>query len=164
MDDELKVPKRQVRVEVTVAGAPPLQLHLFQSEHAMSHSGRERPSDLLNSGLPFLPALGLDGVAQVLRRDAVLRMTVPRGAEVASEDPTDDGLELEEVVRLDLEVAFDTGDTARGLLVFVQPPNRRRLVDYLNDCPTFFCLRDGDQVHVVNKTRIARISPRSDPI
>ena len=67
------------------------------------------------------------------------------------------------MVRLDLELAFDTGDTARGRLVFVQPEARRRLVDYLNDCPQFFCLRDGDQVHMVNKTRIARISLLSPP-
>ncbi len=163
MSVELKVPKRQVRVEVLVAGVPPVQVHLFQAEHALSHSGFERPSDLLNGGLAFLPAMGLDGVPQVLRRDSVLRMTVARAGEIAADEPADDGEESSDVVRLDLEIAFDSGDTARGRLVFVQPASRRRLVDYLNDCPQFFCLRDGERVHVVNKTRIARISLRADP-
>jgi hypothetical protein len=158
---ELRVPKRQVRVEVVLAGGATLQLNLFQAEHQMSPHGFERPSDLLNRGLAFLPAVGLDGAAQVLRREAVLRMTVARSAEITPEEPADDGPPSTEVVRLDLEVAFDTGDTARGRLIFVQPASRRRLVDYLNDCPPFFCLRDGDQVHIVNKSRIARLSQRT---
>jgi hypothetical protein len=159
---DLKVPKRQVRVEVLLAGMPAVQLHLFQAEHGISHSGFERPSDLLNRGLGFLPALGLDGAAQVLRRESILRMTVGRSAELALDDPADDGPEASGLVRLDLEVAFDTGDTARGRLVFLQPENRRRLVDYLNDCPQFFCLRDQDQVHILNKMRLSRASLRAD--
>jgi hypothetical protein len=157
---ELRVPKRQVRVEVALAGGATLQLNLFQAEHALSLHGFERPSDLLNRGLPFLPAVGLDGASQVLRREALLRMTVARSAEIAPEDPADDGPAPTEVVRLDLEVAFDNGDTTRGRLVFEQPASRRRLVDYLNDCPQFFCLRDGDKVHIVNKLRIARLTQR----
>jgi hypothetical protein len=159
---DLKVPKRQVRAEVRVAGMPPVQLYLFQAEHAQTHSGFERPSDLLNRGFEFLPAIGLDGAAQVLRRDAILVMTVGRIAELAIDEPADDGPEVPGVMRLDVEVAFDTGASARGRLVFVQPENRRRLVDYLNDCPQFFCLREQDQVHIVNKARISRASLRAD--
>jgi hypothetical protein len=156
---ELRVPKRQVRVEVALAGGATLQLNLFQAEHA---HGFERPSDLLNRGLSFLPAVGLDGAAQVLRREAVLRMTVARSAEIAPEEPADDAPPSPEVVRLDLEVAFDTGETSRGRLIFEQPASRRRLVDYLNDCPPFFCLRDGDKVHIINKARISRLTLRAD--
>jgi hypothetical protein len=159
---EFKVPKRQLRVEILIAGMTPVQLHLFQAEHALSHNGFERPSDLLNRGLPFFPALGLDGAAHVLRRDAVLRMTVGRSAEIGADDPADDGPESPGLVRIDLEVTFDTGIGARGRVVFVQPENRRRLVDYLNDCPQFFALRDQDKVHIVNKARISRFSLRAD--
>ena len=155
---ELRIPKRQLRVEVLVAGMAPVRLHLFQTEHNLSPSRLERPSDLLNHGPAFLPALGLDGAAQVLRREAVLRMTVGRSTEVAADEPSDDGPESPGLVRLDLEVVFDTGDATRGRLVFVQPEHRQRLVDYLNDCPQFFALRDQDQVHIVNKARISRAS------
>jgi hypothetical protein len=159
---DLKVPKRQVRVEVLLAGMRPVQLHLFQAEHAQSHSGFERPSDLLNRGLTFLPAMGLDGSAQVVRREAILRMTVGRSAELSGDEPPDDGSDAANLIRLDVEVGFDTGDRARGRLVAMQPENRRRLVDYLNDCPQFFCLRDQDQIHIVNKLRISRTSLLAD--
>ena len=164
MSAELRVPKRELRAEVLLAGMAPLQVQLFLAEQTPSHSGFERPSDFLNRGVPFLPAVGLDGAPQVLRREAVLRISVARSAELADEEPSDDGRDAPEIVRLDLEVGFDTGDTARGRLVFVQPENRRRLVDYLNDCPQFFCLRDDDRVHIVNKARVARVSLRGNSL
>jgi hypothetical protein len=164
MSLELKVPKRQVRVEVALAGMSPMQVHLFQGEHMLSPGGFERPSELLNRRQVFLPAVGLDGTTQVLRREAVLRMSVARSAELAEEEPADEGPDTPEIVRLDLDVEFDTGDAVRGRLVYAQPESRRRLVDYLNDCPQFFALRDEDRVHIVNKLRIARVSLRADSL
>jgi hypothetical protein len=157
---DLRIPKRQVRVEVALAGMSPIQIHLFQAEHPLQHSGFERPSDLLNSGLSFMPAVGLDGLPRILHRDAVLRMSVIRSAELGSDDPPDEAPETPEIVRIDLTVGFDTGVSISGRLIFAQPENRRRLVDYLNDCPQFFCLRDDDRVHIVNKSRIACVATR----
>jgi hypothetical protein len=136
-----------------LVGAPVLRARLFLAERAYGPHESERPSDLLNGSEGFIPVVDAAGEATLLRREMLLAVSVD-----ASEEPGDEIVDapgVERLTRLDVEVVFDTGERLRGELAFSQPESRRRLGDYLNDCPQFFRLADGDTVHLVNKARLS---------
>ena len=56
--EDLRVPKRAVRVEVVLPGGEARQVSIYLSEGAATHPGPERLSDLLNGSAPFIPARG----------------------------------------------------------------------------------------------------------
>src|SRR6185295_14717392 len=74
---EYRVAKRELTAEVTVAGEKPAILKLFLAERTRAHAGDERPSDLINGPDLFLPAVDRKGRLRLLRRDAVVVITVP---------------------------------------------------------------------------------------
>lgn len=150
-----RVPKRAVWANALVAGMPPVKVRLFLGERAQSHSGFERPSDLLNGDTDFIPGIDEGGSMMVLRRNSVLALSVPRDEEGQDEDLADEPRELGEVTRIPMQIVFESGQTVRGLVAFVQPEARRRLPDFLNDASEFFQVHDGETVHIVNKRRIA---------
>lgn len=154
LSGDFRVPKREVWSDVRLAGASPLRVRLFLAERAYTPNESERPSDLLNGNVTFIPSVDESGATLVLRRDAILTVSVAASEEATEDDPLAAG--TEEVTRLGVELVFDTGGTVRGVVAFLQPEARRRLGDFLNDCPQFFCLRDGDRVHVVNKARVVQ--------
>ena len=61
--EELRVPKRRVRVEVVLPGGAARHVSLFLAEASADHEGPERPSDLLNGRDGFIPALDEDSGA-----------------------------------------------------------------------------------------------------
>lgn len=151
-----RIPKRAVWAKALVAGMPPVKVRLFLGERARTHSGFERPSDLLNGGTDFIPGIDEGGSMMVLRRTSVLALSVPRDEEGEDQlDLEDEPSELGEVTRIPMQIVFESGDSVRGLVAFVQPEARRRLPDFLNDASEFFQVHDGETVHIVNKRRIA---------
>ncbi len=53
---------------------------------------------------------------------------------------------------------LNDGGRLRGLVGYVLPPERSRLVDFLNEAPLFFRLLERDQVALVNKHHVARVA------
>jgi hypothetical protein len=148
MADDLKVPKQRVQVEVLLSGGSVLQVVVFLSEFASTHSGPERLSDLLNGGGDFVPALDVaaDNMTFLGRHSIA-------AARVASEwEPGEDLAVAEEH---EVEITLAEGTVRRGLLSFVMPPGRR-LLDYLNEAPLFVRLGERDRVSLINKRHIAR--------
>lgn len=156
MDGEFRVPKRDVRAQALVVGAPRMQVRLFLGQRVTTHTGYERPSDLLNGPAAFVPAVDEAGAGCLLRRDAVLAVSVPVEEEVGEDHPLAAAPDAPHVTRMEVELVFENGEQLRGTLAFVQPEARRRLGDFLNDTEPFFPVREGQTVHVVNKARITR--------
>ena len=71
MENQYRIPKQRVAVDVTFAGAPAVRLNLYLSERTQTHVGYERPSDLLNETSRFVPATQTDGAVVILNRTAI---------------------------------------------------------------------------------------------
>jgi hypothetical protein len=151
--DDLRVPKRRTPVEMLLPGGATRRMTLFLSEVAADHTGPERPSDLLNGGDDFVPAFDETGKAMTfLNRSAISAVRL---------DPALDA-DLDEDVTLptehEVEVLLQDGTPLRGLVSFLRPAERSRLVDFLNEPPPFFRLIDGAVLVLVNKRHVVRVS------
>ncbi len=158
MSDEYRIPKREVSAEVTLRGQEPVTLKLFLSGQAETHAGYERPSDLLNGADSFLPSTDSKGGFLLIRRDAVVVLSVPAELEQepGSSGAGDDGTVPPEVAQV--EITLDNGGTRRGRIEFVMPEGRHRVQDFLNTNGRFVALRDNGMIHLVNKARIVRVA------
>ena len=151
MSDELRVPKRQVQVEVLVPGSPPQTVTVFLAEFASRHSGPERLSDLLAAHDEFVPALdAATGATLFLGRHSIAAARVAREWEL--------GDELAEGQQHEVEILLADGTRLHGLVSFVLPHERSRLLDYLNDTQPFLRLAERDKVALINKRHIVRVT------
>jgi len=151
MSDELRVPKRRAQVEVLLPGGAARQVTVFLAEFAGGHAGHERLSDLLNAAGEFVPAVDVATDAMTfINRQSVAAARVAREWEIG--DDLAGGEEHE------VEIALSDGTSLRGTVHFVLPPERSRLLDFLNDAQPFVRLAQEDKVTLVNKRHIARVS------
>jgi hypothetical protein len=152
MSDELKVPKRRAPVELVLPyGNGSRQVMVFLAEFAGSHAGHERLSDLLNGPNEFLPAVDLttDTMSFVGRAGIA-------AARCGKEWESNYG--LGEVEEHEVQITLADGTALRGIVQFELPPDRSRLLDYLNDAQPFVRLDEGEKVALVNKRHIARVA------
>lgn len=153
--NELRVPKHQIAVEVILPGGTVLRMALFLAEAAPDHAGPEVPLDLLNGRDDFIPAFDEGArVMSFLHRPGVPVVRVERTLDAGEEDVT---LPTEHEV----EVQLTDGTTLAGLVSYVRPPDRTRLVDVLNEPHPFFRLLQGDQVAYVNKRHVSCVALRT---
>lgn len=126
---------------------------VFLAEQARAHGGRETLADLLNDPGAFIPAECLTtGRTLFLHRDAISVARIPLVRE--PDDPVSFTLPSEHAV----EIVLVDGTIVEGLLTYVGPPERSRLVDFLEDAPRFFPITDGDTTHLVNKALVASVT------
>ncbi len=150
--DDLRVPKRPVSVEVLLPGAGARRMALYLAGAAVDHEGPERPRDLLEGGLAFIPALDEEsGAMTFLHRRGLLAIRVDRALDADEEEVT---LPTEHEV----EVLLDDGTLLPGLVSYVRPPDRSRLLDVLGEAPAFLRLLQGDQVTYVNTRHVVRVA------
>lgn len=156
MSEEYRVPKKRLPARLALPGRPDRDVVIHLSEMAERREGAERPSDLLDGALAFIPVAEPDGSPWLLARNAVLFLSVPAEAEAASsaELPEAAGGRRESVC-----VLLEDGRELRGAIGYVMPPGRRRLSDYLNDGDAFVPLRERDVVHLINRRRIVAVHP-----
>jgi hypothetical protein len=151
--DELRVPKRRVRAEAILPGGAARRITLFLAEAAPGHAGPERPSDLLNGGDEFVPALDEEaGTMTFLNRAALAVVRVERALEADGADALTLPTEHE------VEVLLQCGGTLRGLVSYVGPTERSRLVDFLNEPIPFFRLLEERAIALVNKRHVSRVA------
>jgi hypothetical protein len=151
MSEELRVPKRNVQVELLIPGGGARHVTVFLAEFAPTHSGPERLSDLLNAGDDFLPALdAATGVTTFIGRHTIA------AARVAPEwEPADQP----EGERHELEIVLTDGTAMRGSVSFAPTPGRTRVLDYLNEAQPFLRLAEPERVALIHKRHIARATP-----
>ena len=150
--DELKVPKSRAPAEVLLPGGGARRVALFLAQAASGHAGPELPSDLLNGQHEFVPALDEAGGGMTfLQRGAIAVDRVARAAE------QEDAEALTLPTEHEVEVHLVDGAVLTGLVSYLRPPDRSRLVDFLNEAPPFFRLLEAGTVALVNKRHVARV-------
>lgn len=164
MTEPYEVPKHEINAELILPGVEPRRIRLFLAERAERHSGRERPSDLLTvSEASFFAIREPEGDVALVRRDAVVVLSVPASAEAGPErvlqpaggeaDASSD-VALVETVRVQMEDGREVEGTIREMM----PTGERRILDYLNRADPFVPLRDGDTIRFVNRARISCVT------
>jgi hypothetical protein len=149
---ELTVPKRRVEVTVHLVGGIESRVTLFLAESSASRDGGERVRDLLERGGEFIPAFdAAAGAMTFLRRSAILLVVAPREA------PSGEADEVTVPTEHEVELTLDDGRALRGLLSYVLPPERSRLVDHLNEPPRFLALEGSDALRLVHKAHVTRV-------
>lgn len=151
--EELRVPKRRTAVEIQLQGGAIHRVAVFLGDFASGHAGPERLSDLLNGPGGFVPAYDLEADAMTfLNRDGLAVARLPAVFETEANDQHTLPTEHE------VEIVLDDGSRLRGLVSYVLPTERSRLIDFLNEAPLFFRLLEQDQVALVNKKYVARVA------
>jgi hypothetical protein len=157
--EQYRVPKRQIEAEVVLPGQAPARLHLFLNERAQAHAGRERPSDILNGTVDFLPAFDARGHVVFINREALSVVSVAAEHELDADAPRVEDLASDQTTRARIEVVLQDGSTLLGVLSYLMPEAQRRMQDFLNMSDRFLILREEGVVHLVNKRSIVRVVP-----
>jgi len=144
---------RRQRCEILLVGGRVIQGDIHLQPLAQNHSGPEDPFDFLNRSEGFF-AVTLEGEQPVFvaKNQAV---AVSLTAEAAQLDPE----RWSAARRLELEIELVDGSTFEGVVMFELPPDRPRLLDFLNLAPTFFALWSNDVVRLINRDHIRAVSP-----
>lgn len=152
--EPLRIPKRPLPVEFVMLDGAAQSLSVFLADAAEDHAGRERLSDLLAGADAFLPAVEEDSGALVCVNlfNVLLVRAAPEADAGGAEE---NNLPTEH----ELDALLVNGSTIRGLATYLQPPERSRLSDHLNDRRPFLRLLDGAQFVFVNKRHIVRVVP-----
>jgi hypothetical protein len=150
--EDLRIPKRQVPVEVVLPGGQSRRVSLFLAENAAGHEGPERVSDLLNGHEPFIPALDLDGGGMTfLQRTSI---ALARTTTIAEPDGAGYTIPIEH----DVDITLSDGTRLAGTVTFLAPPQHERLIDFLNRPEPFFRLLEREGVALVGRAHVARVA------
>lgn len=158
LTSEYRIPKREVSAEVSLLGHPRKVVKLFLHEQAETHTGPERPSDLLNGPGEFFPAIEPPGKLVLLHRDAVMVITVAAENEFPDAPIGVDQPDPEGAAKIPVEVILQDGSPIRGTVRFVMPQGRTRLIDFMNTQERFLTVREDSLARLINKRRIVRIA------
>jgi len=147
------VDTRRERAEILLTGRRLITGDIYLQQVAEMHSGPESPVDFLNRQEEFF-AVMLDGEQPVfLAKSQVLYVRLPP-------QPTIDDPDRESAARrLQLEIELTDGSVVEGLVAIELPPNRPRLLDFLNFVSGFFALTAPEAVLLLNKRHIRVASP-----
>lgn len=160
MSEPYQVPKRQVQARLKLVGQAPADVALYLAERAQSHSGYECPSDLLNGGDEFIPTTDPQGRLHVLRRDAIIILSV--GAALEENGGIEPEGVSDQLTTRTVELALEDGTRLVGDLFYWRPGGQRRLQDFLNTAERFVPLRADGMIHLVNRDRIVSLAELED--
>ena len=161
MENQYRIPKQRVAVDVTFAGAPAVRLNLYLSERAQTHVGYERPSDLLNGTSRFVPATQTDGAVVILNRTAIRTVELDGLFEFDGEGQNGSGPDAAvpySVTTADIEVTLSDHTKVRGSVSFTLPGSQRRVQDFLNQEDQFLVMRRGEHAVLINKAQILAVA------
>ncbi|HNX19514.1 MAG TPA: hypothetical protein PKG80_04515 [Acidobacteriota bacterium] len=154
-DEQLRVPKKPVRVSVTLDGGTVVVGNVHLALDAGWHEGRERVIDLLNAPEPFMPVTALEG-SRLVMKDRIVTVDF----ESAFDAGLDEGSEGAVAARVAVHLAGlpSTVATLEGRLRLVMPPGRERVLDFLNEAGAFFPLELDAGVALVARRYILEVS------
>jgi hypothetical protein len=156
--EELKVPKSRTPVDVQLADGSQHSVSLFLSTYAADHPGGQRVSDLLNGGEEFIAAFDMQADEMTfLNRRNISVAYVPAEAEA---DRAEQYTLPEET---EVRVTMLDGSRLTGLLSYVRPAARSRVIDFLNEHDLFFPLLVKERVALINKLRVLRVELLARP-
>ena len=150
-----RVPQREVPVIVELRDGSERRGHLYAS--ASGPGGRPgRLIDRLNDDEErFLP-LTDGGRGWLLNKDWIVRVAV---------DVDHRALELESEAgahRVEVRFEMASGSAIEGTVFYTMPPDKQRLLDYLNSEGRFIPLRHDGGAWLINRDHITQVTNRSD--
>ncbi|MCA1581484.1 MAG: hypothetical protein LC796_08840 [Acidobacteria bacterium] len=149
----LRVRKQNVAVDLTLAGTAPRQVELFLADPVRPEDRRNQVLDLLEKGMPFLPARDLGSARwEIFSRDAVLWVRIPL-ADLSTGDETDELFDIRQKVCVDLR----SSERLQGELLWSAEERSTRVTDYMNSEGRFFRLWQEEHVFLVNKSYVLRV-------
>lgn len=148
--EQLRVPQRQVEVTLRLDSGRQLRGRLFVTDVAAGGGRAYTLLDRLNeSGDRFVPFEGDERT--VVACASILYLVYERR-------PDAEELEVEEAdASPSVAITLRDGSELSGEVRFNMPPDRRRLLDFLNAAPAFFALSKGDRRWLVNRDAIQEI-------
>jgi hypothetical protein len=161
-----RIPKEAVDVELRVEGGLALAGQVFATSVVPHHSGPERVLDMLNrEDHPYLPVRG-EQDAVLVHKDRVVRVRSldERDCRLTFADSVDqDQVRVRLLLAGGESRAAAAGEELDGIIVLEGPPERRRLLDYLNAAPRFFPLVREDGAWLVNQDFLVSVRELSQP-
>ena len=151
--DELRIPKHEVQVELTLESGEVRGVTVFLADAASDHTGAERLVDLLNGAADFIPVRSVDAPGVLL---------MSRAGIVSARAPAESAADVEEweaVFHHTVEVTLRGGVTVRGALEYSQAPEHARVLDYLARSEHFFSIHQKEHVVLVNKHHVVHVVP-----
>jgi hypothetical protein len=151
---DYRIEKVRRSVQVTLSNGRRLDGDVFCQTLGRFRAGPDEPLDLLNDAEPFLPLVVSDGSIRLVQKEhiAVMGTSLPDG-----DDAVDTG-----VLGMRVALTLIDGSEHIGTIFPELPPDRPRLVDFLNDTPLrFLALFTSDQLRLVNRVHIAYVRPVS---
>ena len=139
---DLRVPRREARVELALRGSPPRQGVLFLSpdpEEDLSHFLEQAPA--------FFPFREDGQPTTLVARDACLWLRAPLGADDALYEHA-----------LELAIELDDAEAVSGSFLYSAPQDHERLLDVLNEERRFLRLVGARTVCYVQKRHVTRVS------
>jgi hypothetical protein len=147
---------RRLRVDLLLTGHRTITGDIHLQPLAAHHTGPETAVDLFNRNEQFF-AVTLEGEQPLfLAKSQVVYLKLP------PQPPIEDPDRATAARRLDLEVELADGTLLEGLVSLEMPPDRLRILDFLNYAPRFFAVWTPETVRVVNRDHVRAVSPLVD--
>lgn len=152
--ETLRIAKKAVAVDLTLAGGQPRRVEIFLAEHRANEFRRQDVLDLLEKEHAFLPVQDAGTSAgEIINKDALLWIGVPPTPFGSEADAPEELFEFRRSVRVEL-----LGTAAlEGDLLYSAREESTRIVDHLNEAGRFLRLWTNDRLYLINKTFVLRI-------
>ncbi len=155
---QLAVEKRTVPVTVRFEDGQELKGDLFLSQTAKRHLGQETVLDYMNEPDEFFPLKAADErTVRMINKRRVIEVSVAAAAEFENEEVAKAGAKQERMT-----VMFKTSHRLSGTGYIEMPPQKSRIIDFLNQGSQFFLIKDGDVARVCNRKQISYVIPGGD--
>jgi hypothetical protein len=150
-----RIETTQKAVILTMLGGEELKGRVFIHSSSYRPFELEDVSELFNSGSPFFPLELEHGEVILVSKERVAEVAADRGSEGSNqptrETPTPTAL---------LQVVLVGGEVRLGSIRLEAPPDRARVLDYLNALTSrFLVLHTSNEARLINRSLIDRVRP-----
>lgn len=152
-----QIPKFEAEAELLLTNKTKLHGKLFLSILPSSPLGHSSVVDWLNEPMNFFPFLSNEhNVTEIISKRALMQATID-----ADLDKSEMTVVLEENVWIE-RIEVNCGSySITGEVLLNLPPDRVRVLDFLNQPARFFALKSGSKLHIINKDFITSVKELS---
>lgn len=150
-----RVQTAQKAVILTMLGGEELRGNVFIHPSSYRPFELEDVSELLNAGSPFFPLELETGEVVIISKERVAEAAANRGEDASDHPPR--GTPSPTAL---LQVLLVGGEVRLGSIRLEAPPDRARVLDYLNALTSrFLTLYTSNEARLINSSLIERVRP-----